>query len=124
MSGPLEGLVALDLTQVLSGPYCTRLLADLGADVIKVEPPSGDVARTWGPYPGVDPASGRHERSGRPTGGGQASDDSRPSHGGYFTSVNRDKRSVCLDRQGPADRETLLSSWHTPACRSKTSGPG
>ena len=88
--GPLDGLRVVDLTQVLSGPFCTMLLADLGADVIKVEPPGGDVARRWGPHVGgADaPASG--------------------SYGGYFASVNRNKRSVCLDLKDPDGRSSLL----------------
>ncbi|TCK27630.1 CaiB/BaiF CoA transferase family protein [Pseudonocardia endophytica] len=88
MAGPLAGLRVVDLTQVLAGPYCTMVLADLGADVIKVEPPGGDMARQWGPHPqGADAAS----------------------YGGYFASVNRNKRSVCIDIKDPAGREQFLS---------------
>ncbi len=90
MAGPLAGLRVVDMTQVLAGPYCTMVLADLGADIIKVEPPSGDMARGWGPHP-----SGDHDVAG--------------SYGGYFASVNRNKRSICLDVKDPADRETFLA---------------
>jgi len=93
--GPLSDIRVIDLTQVLSGPYCTMLLADMGADVIKVEPPSGDVARAWGPHPsGPD----------SPTSGG---------YGGYFASTNRNKRSVVIDlrsEQGLSDLHYLLDS--------------
>lgn len=94
MTGPLAGLRVVDLTQVLSGPFCTMLLADLGADVIKVEPPGGDVARLWGPHP---PA---------PEGAPGAGDEG--SYGGYFASVNRTKRSISLDLKSPGGRHTLL----------------
>ena len=72
MAGPLAGLRVLDLTWVLSGPYCTMTLSDLGSDVVKCErPPYGDVARTTGPL--VDGESG------------------------YFFSINRGKRSIAID---------------------------
>ena len=69
---PLAGIRVLDFTHALAGPYCTMLLGDLGADVIKVEPPSGDHSRQWGP----------------PFINGESS---------YFLSVNRNKRGVVLD---------------------------
>ncbi|WP_263020269.1 succinyl-CoA:mesaconate CoA-transferase [Natronobiforma cellulositropha] len=81
----LDDVRVLDLTRVLGGPYCTMLLADLGADVVKVEPPGGDFVRETPPF---------HE------------DDD--SFGGYFQSVNRGKRSVELDFNDEDDREAFL----------------
>ena len=77
---PLAGVRVLDLSRVLAGPYCAMVLADLGADVIKVERPGvGDDTRRWGPpFHGPDAA--------------------------YFLSVNRDRRSVALDLRSPAGR--------------------
>jgi crotonobetainyl-CoA:carnitine CoA-transferase CaiB-like acyl-CoA transferase len=81
---PLNGLRVLDLSRVLAGPYCTMLLADLGADVIKVERPGvGDETRTWGP----------------PFVGGESA---------YFLAVNRGKRSVALDLHGDRERAVFL----------------
>jgi crotonobetainyl-CoA:carnitine CoA-transferase CaiB-like acyl-CoA transferase len=77
--GPLAGLLVADFSRILAGPYATMLLADLGADVIKVEGPGGDDTRTWQPP----------VRDGVST---------------YYLGVNRNKRSVVLDLRDPADR--------------------
>jgi len=82
-NGVLEGVVVLDLTQMLAGPFCTMLLADHGADVIKVEPPQGDMSRAMGPFLPEDQAR---------------------RHGGYFHSINRNKRSIVLDLKDADDR--------------------
>lgn len=68
---PLDGIRVIDLSRALSGPFCSTLLADLGADVVKVETPQGDMIRTWGPFDGDTSL--------------------------YDVSVNRNKRSVVLD---------------------------
>ncbi|WP_329625319.1 CoA transferase [Streptomyces sp. NBC_01255] len=81
-AGALDGIVVADFGRVLAGPYMTMLLADLGADVIKIERPgSGDDTRAWGP----------------PFAGGEAT---------YFLGVNRNKRSVSLDLTDPEDLAT------------------
>jgi CoA:oxalate CoA-transferase len=86
-AGPLTGITVVDLTRVLAGPYCTMLLHDLGARVVKVERPgAGDDARHIGPF--VDGASA------------------------YFASINRGKESIALDLKDPPDRlvfEALLA---------------
>ena len=84
--GALEGIRVIDLTQMLAGPYCTQMLADQGADVIKVEPPKGDSSRKLGPY--------------------RADDDTR-SIGGYFASVNRNKKSIIIDLKAEEGRALL-----------------
>ena len=86
-TGPLSDLRILDLTQALAGPFCTMLLADLGADVLKVEPPQGDMARYLGPHPDEWQTC---------------------EYGGYFASVNRNKRSIVLDLKSDAGRTTFL----------------
>ena len=83
MGGALDGIRVIDLTSVLSGPLCTMMLGDAGADVIKVESPGGDQARTWGP----------------PFWGDQ---------GAEFLAVNRNKRSIVLDLKTPAGRDALF----------------
>jgi crotonobetainyl-CoA:carnitine CoA-transferase CaiB-like acyl-CoA transferase len=78
--GPLAGLLVADFSRVLAGPYCTMLLADLGADVIKVESPGGDDTRSWMPPVTEDGVST------------------------YFLAINRNKRSVALDLKEDGDR--------------------
>ena len=94
---PLDGLTVLDLTRVLSGPYCTMLLADMGARVIKIEQPGkGDDTRAWGPpflYP-----SAQQPRAGDPDEKGESA---------YFLSINRNKESVTLDFKHPDGRALL-----------------
>ena len=85
MSAPLSGVLVLDLSRVLAGPYCTMMLADLGARVLKVEhPEDGDVTRGWGPP--YDPASG---------------------HSAYFLAVNRNKESIALDLAAESGAESV-----------------
>ncbi len=86
--GPLAGLRVVDCSTVLAGPYCTMLLADLGADVVKVEPPAGDGTRGWGP-PWV----------------GSIADGTRTA--AYYLAVNRNKRSIRLDLRTDAGRDVL-----------------
>jgi crotonobetainyl-CoA:carnitine CoA-transferase CaiB-like acyl-CoA transferase len=76
--GPLTGLLVADFSRILAGPYATMLLADLGAEVIKVESPAGDDTRTWMP----------------PT---------RDDVSTYYLGINRNKRSIALDLKDPAD---------------------
>src|ERR1043165_7244550 len=80
---PLSGTTVLDLTRVLSGPYCTMLLADMGARVVKIEQPGrGDDTRAWGP----------------PFVAGEST---------YFLSINRNKEIVTLDFKTPRGRALL-----------------
>lgn len=84
---PLSGVRVLELADGIAGPYAGKLLRDLGADVIKVEPPSGDSARTLGPFPGGVPD---------------------PECSGMFVYLNHDKRQVVLDLTVSADRAACL----------------
>lgn len=85
-AGALAGVRVVDLTRMLSGPFCTMLLADHGAEVIKIETFEGDTSRGHGPY---------------------REDDPDRLMGGYFQSVNRNKRSIVLDLKAKAGREIL-----------------
>ena len=87
-AGALAGLKVIDLTRVLGGPYCTMILSDHGAEVIKIEPPQGDEVRDWGPpfHVGED---GARDAS-------------------YFLGVNRNKQALALDLGKPAGREVLM----------------
>ena len=93
-TGPLEDLVIIDCTMAYAGPFGTSLLADMGANIIKVEPPKGDNFRVLAPFP--------------PDGGRVGSDSEGADYGAAFASVNRNKRSISLDLKDPGDREVLL----------------
>ena len=79
---PLDGVRVIDLSRVLSGPFCTALLADAGADIVKIEPKTGEDSRHLGPF--------------------------RDGESIYFNVLNRGKRSIALDLKDPDDREVLL----------------
>jgi crotonobetainyl-CoA:carnitine CoA-transferase CaiB-like acyl-CoA transferase len=86
--GALHGLTILELGQMVSAPYCAKLFADYGADVVKLEPPAGgDVARRWGPFPGDEP---------------------HPERSGLFFFLTTNKRGVTLDVTRPEGRDLLL----------------
>ena len=82
MSGPLAGIRVLEVGHMLAGPYCGLLLADMGADVVKIEPPEGDISRRVSPHQ-IGP------------------------HNAYFASLNRSKRSVVLDLSSAAGQAEL-----------------
>src|SRR3546814_19606469 len=90
--GPLAGVRILDLTSVLMGPYATQIFADLGADVIKIEGPTGDTTRFL--PPGQD-----------------------ASRGGMFPNVNRGKRSLALAMKQPAAPENGRTSCRESVCK-------
>lgn len=84
MSGPLAGIRVIEIGHMLMGPYCGMLLADLGAEVIKIEPPGGDIGRSISPH-SIGP------------------------HNAYFASLNRSKRSVVLDLASMAGQRSLAA---------------
>jgi crotonobetainyl-CoA:carnitine CoA-transferase CaiB-like acyl-CoA transferase len=85
-TGSLKGLRVLDLTHALAGPFCSQVLADHGADVLKIEPPEGDFFRRMGPF---------------------RDDDEAHHYGGLFQSCNRNKRSVAINLKHPEGRDVL-----------------
>src|SRR5436305_10415717 len=90
MAGPLSHVRVLDLSRIMAGPWATQVLADLGADVIKVERPVvGDDTRSWGP-PFLKDSAGDATRE-----------------AGYYLSVNRGKRSITLDLDKPAGQAVV-----------------
>ena len=91
-NGALTGLRVLDFTHYVAGPYCTKLLADYGADVIKVEPPAGDGARRMGPFP---------------------NDAADTEKSGQFLHLNTNKRGIVIDlkQSGTRDLISRLASW-------------
>ncbi|MER7983586.1 CoA transferase [Streptomyces sp. NPDC095817] len=89
MSGPLEGLLVVDLSRALAGPQAAMMLGDLGARVIKVESPSGDDSRSWGP-PFVRTEDGTAEST-------------------YFMSCNRNKESIALDLKREKDAQVMAA---------------
>ncbi len=99
MTRPLRGLRVLDLTRALAGPFCTTLLADLGADVIKVEAlPAGDSSRLWGPFDGDCSL--------------------------YFLSANRNKRSIAVDLRSDEGRKLLRDLVATSSVLVENFRPG
>ena len=82
VKGPLNNLLILDLTRVLAGPYATMVLSDLGARVIKIEPPEGDDSRNFGPFIGKKST--------------------------YFSSLNRDKESIKLNLKLDKEKKIFL----------------
>jgi crotonobetainyl-CoA:carnitine CoA-transferase CaiB-like acyl-CoA transferase len=89
-TGPLAGIRIIDCSTVLAGPYCTMVLGDLGADVIKVEPPEGDATRGWGPPWVGEDAAGTNTAA-------------------YYLAINRNKRSLRLDLRRDEGREVLAT---------------
>ena len=92
-SKPLDGVRVLDFSHALAGPYCTMLLADFGAEIIKLESPDGgDMGRGWGP-----PFAG--------------------DYSSFFLGLNRGKRGVAIDLKKPAGMDLCLASPHRPRRR-------
>src|SRR5690606_41512704 len=101
MEGPLDGVRVLDLSEYIAGPYCSRVLAGFGADVIKVERPGGDPIRRWGPFAGGEPDV---------------------EAGGLHLYLNQGQRSITLDPE-TEDRRTTLPERPASAAVPPESGP-
>ena len=103
--GALTGLKVLDFTHYVAGPYCTKLMADYGAEVIKVERlPDGDGSRRMGPYPGDEP---HREKSAQ------------------FLHLNTNKRGIAVDLKQSRRPPASWSDWpHGPTLWWKVTGPG
>ena len=86
--GILSGLKVLDLSRMLSGPYCTMMLADHGAEVIKIESPTGDTSRKTGPF---------------------KIEDYEKKWSGYFVSLNRNKKSIVIDLKSEDGKKKFLN---------------
>ena len=86
MAGSLENVRVLELTRNVAGPYAARLLADQGAEVIKLEPPGGDDSRAFGPFPENEP---------------------HPERSGLFLHLNRNKKSIAVDPASADGAETI-----------------
>lgn len=107
MAPPLQGLRVVDLTRVLAGPYCTMLLADLGADVVKVEhPKGGDDTRAWSP-PNAPLVSAVESKAKGVSERKRKFWDSLPPESAYFLSVNRNKRSITVDLKHEQGRKVV-----------------
>ena len=91
--GALSGIKVIDLTRVLSGPFCTMLLADMGAEVIKIEPPKGDNVRNQG--------------------------DMVDGYSSYFAQFNRNKKSVILDLYVEAEKDILKLIYQLDKVKNK-----
>lgn len=102
-SGPLSSLTVIELGQGVAAPYCGRVFADYGANVIKVEPPEGDISRQWGPFPeGLV----------------------HPEKSGTFYSLNTNKRSISLDLNHAEERQQVLSLIANADLLIESFGPG
>ena len=91
-TGPLQGIRILDCTQAIAGPWSTMMLGDLGADVIKIEAPRGDLQRPMAPY---------------------TREDAERSYGGSFSTYNRNKRGIVLDFNKAEGKERFLNLVET-----------